>query len=154
MTAVERLTLSRERLRIAMLPPPPKPADHLFGERIGVFMTNIIERAKATPGLTELIEPIEAWWAQHPLRTAGLVAAEASRKLATPIAERHPLALVFGSVLIGALLILGRPWRWSGIAALLAGLLPGVAPRSVRELPIASLAKLIASITTPRPTPV
>ena len=150
MTAVDRLALSRERLRLAMLPPPPRPAEHLFGERFGALTAGLLERLKTTPGLAELIEPIKAWWARHPLRTAGLVAADASRKLATPLAARHPLALVFGALLVGAVLVFSRSWRWIASPALVAGLLPSLASRGLRELPLASLAKFFASISAPR----
>lgn len=166
MSPVERLALSRERLRAAMQPPPVKPPSHLLGEGIGEFAKDLLARVRAMPGLGGLIEPIEAWWARHPLRTTGLVAAEASRNLTTPIAERHPLVLLFGAVLVGALLTLSRPWRWLVSPAVFAGLLPSLASRAIRELPVDSWLKVLASISAPaagqtpsikdsmRPTPI
>lgn len=149
MSPVERLTLSRERLRAAMQPPPIKPHSHLLSESIGEFAKDLVAHVRAMPGLGGLIEPIEAWWVRHPLRTASLVAAEASRKLTTPIAERHPLVLVFGAVLVGALLTLSRPWRWLVSPAVFAGLLPSLVSRTIRELPVDSWLKVLASISAP-----
>ena len=150
MTPVERLTLSRQRLRAAMLPPPGEPHRHPLGDKIGAFVTDLIERFKGVPSLAGLIEYIEGWWAQHPLRAAGLIVAEASRKLTTPMAERHPLGLIFAAALVGALLVFSRPWRWIVSPALFAGLLPSLASRTIRELPVDSWAKVLASISAPR----
>ena len=150
MTPVERLTLSRGRLRAAMLPPPGKSRSHPLGDRIGEFVTGLVENFKAVPSLAGVIEHIEGWWAQHPFRAAGLVVAEASRKLTTPMAERHPISLVLAAALAGALLAFSRPWRWIVSPALLAGLLPSLVSRTIRELPVDSWAKVLASISAPR----
>ena len=91
MSPVERLALSRERLWAAMQPPATKPHGHVFSEGIAEFAKDLIDRLRTMPGIGSVIEPVEAWWAGHPLRTAGLIAAEASRNLATPMAQRHPL---------------------------------------------------------------
>ena len=153
MTAVERLALSRERLRVAMLPPPNRPQSNDLRESIGAFAKELAARARAMPGLAGLIEPLETWWAQHPLRTTGLVVAEAWRKLSSPMAERHPLLLLVGAVLVGALLTLSRPWRWLVSPAVFAGLLPSLASRTIRELPVDSWLKVLGSISAPRATP-
>lgn len=150
MSAVARLTLSRECLRAAMLPPRGDPSPHPFGKGVSELAQSVLARIKAMPGFGGLIEPVEAWWAQHPLRTAGLVVVEASRKLATPMAARHPLALVFGAALVGALLALSRPWRWIASPALVAGLLPSLASRTIRELPVDTWLKVLGAISTPR----
>lgn len=133
-----------------MLPPPRDPARLSLGDSISELAQNLLARIKAMPGVDGLIEPIEAWWAQHPLRTAGLVVVEASRKLTTPIADRHPLALVFGAALMGALLALSRPWRWIVSPAVLAGLLPSLTSRTIRELPVDTWLKVLGAISTPR----
>jgi hypothetical protein len=80
--AIERLALSREQLRSTMMPAPPKSSSH--AARIGSgdvsFTANLAERVKEIPGAAMVIDAVQTWWAQHPLRTATLVAGEASRK--------------------------------------------------------------------------
>lgn len=146
--AIERLALSRARLRAAMLP-APSTQGHALGDGISGFATNLVERLRTMPGAAVLIDTIQTWWEQHPLRTAGLVAAEASRKLAEPVAQRNPLALVFGAVVVGALFALSRPWRWMLRPALFAGLLPALASRAIRELPVDTWLRMFASISAP-----
>jgi hypothetical protein len=102
------------------------------------------------PALTVVIEGVQDWWAQHPLRTAGVVAAEATRRIAAPIAERRPLALVFGAVLVGALLALARPWRLLLRPSVLVGLLPMIAARAIRELPIENWLQVAVDFAAPR----
>jgi hypothetical protein len=151
--AIERLALSRERLRDAMLPARRKrPAgENPLADGIGNFATGLVERVRAMPAVAVLIEAVEDWWARHPLHTAGIVAAEASRRIAAPVAERHPLKLLFGAVLVGALLALLKPWRWLLRPALFAGLLPALLARGVRELPIEHWLQLAAGLVAPRP---
>jgi len=123
--AIERLALSRERLRDAMLPPSRKrhvPDGHALSEGVGGLASGLVERLRALPGVLILLEAIEDWWARHPLHSAGVVAAEAARRIAAPIAERRPLTLLLGAVLVGALLALLKPWRWLLRPALFAGL--------------------------------
>jgi len=92
-----------------------------------------------------LIDALQVWWARHPLHTAGLVAAEASRKFAAPIAERRPMTLILSAVLLGAILALTRPWRWLLRPALFAGLLPALVSRVMKELPVDSLIRMFGS---------
>src|SRR5450755_4189219 len=148
--AVERLALSRERLRQSLLPPPPKPCGHPLGEGLGALATDLVNRVKAVPGVQLLLEALHDWWAQHPLRSASLVAAAAARKLAAPLAERSPLALVLGAALVGALFALSRPSRWLLRPALIAGLAPALASRVIRELPIDAWLTVLSSFVVPR----
>jgi hypothetical protein len=146
--AVERLALSRERLRSTMMPAPQKAASQAFGSSsVGSFTANLAERVKELPGATMVIEAMRTWWAQHPLRTATLVAGEASRKFAAPLAERNPVALIAGAVVVGALVAWTRPWRWILRPALFAGLLPAVASRFMRQLPLESWLRMFASVS-------
>jgi hypothetical protein len=150
--ALARLTLTRERLRQAMTPPPREAARD---DRQGLdgIASGLVDRLKSLPGVDLLMGVLESWWARHPLRTVGVVAAEASRKFAAPIAAREPYLLVFGAMAAGALLVLLKPWRLVR-RALFAGLLPALLFRLVRELPIESWMKLYGSISVPRGAPV
>ena len=147
--AIERLALSRERLRSTMMPAPPKSSAHAsgFGSADGSLTANLAERLKELPGAAMVIDAVQTWWSHHPLRTATLVAGEASRKFAAPLAERNPFALILGAVVAGALVAWTRPWRWILRPALFAGLLPAVASRFMRQLPLESWLRMFASVT-------
>ena len=149
--ALARLTLTRERLRQAMTP-PVREAGRDDGEGLGGMASGLVDRLKSLPGVDLLMDALETWWARHPLRTVGVVAAEASRKFAVPVAERQPYALVLGAMGVGALLVLLKPWRLLR-RALFAGLLPALLFRLVRELPVDAWLKLYGSISVPRATP-
>ena len=146
--AVERLARSRQRLREAMLP-PPQAHHRAGGQGMASFAGHLMERVKELPGAAVLIDAIESWWAQHPLRTAATVVAEASRKLAEPIAQRSPMMLVLGAFLFGAVVILTRPWRWILRPVLFAGLIPALATRAIRELSVDSLVDMFAWYSKP-----
>ena len=146
--AIERLALSRERLRERMMPAPQDATPHASTRVSGSFASGLTDRLKDLPGAHMLLDALAAWWASHPLRTASLVAAEASRKFAAPLAERNPLALILGAVVIGALLALSRPWRWALRPAIFAGLLPAIGARIMRQLPLESWLRMFASVST------
>jgi hypothetical protein len=145
--AIERLALSRERLRSTMMPAERKTASHPLGAGVGGFASGLADRIREMPGADMLLEAIRTWWQQHPLRTAALVAADASRKFAGPLAERNPLGLVLGAVVVGALLALSKPWRWLLRPALFAGLVPAIAARVMRQLPIESWLRMFAHVS-------
>ena len=145
--AIERLALSRERLRTTMMPAPQKSTSHAASGGTGSFASALTDRLKDLPGADMLLDAVRTWWARHPLRTASLVAADASRKFAAPLAERHPLALILGAVVIGALLALSRPWRWALRPAIFAGLVPAIAARILRQLPLESWLRMFASVS-------
>ena len=148
--ALARLARSRELLRTAMLPPPPK-ARTAGPEGTGEpsFIDDLIARAKQLPGVAVVVEAVESWWSQHPLRTAATVASEASRRLATPIAARNPLLLVGGAFVLGALLIVTRPWRWILRPVVFAGLVPAIAARAMHGFSIDTLADIFAWYSAP-----
>ena len=148
-SAAERLAASRTRLRAALMEiahPAPKPSI-LGGLGLGDFGNRIIDRLKELPGAILVLEALEHWWAEHPLHTVGIVAEEGARELIAPIARKNPYALILGSVAVGALFALSRPWRWLFRPALFVGLLPQLASQALKRMPIESWLQMLASLT-------
>lgn len=133
MNAVERVVLSRERLRAAMVPPPALPAQE---SATGALAW--LERLRHQPAIALVVDTLQNWWARHPLRAVVHVASEATNAVAKPIARRNPLALVVAAAMLGAVLAWSRPWRWAIKPALFAGLLPQLVTRVVAHLPLES----------------
>ncbi len=142
--ATARIELSRERLRLAMNPPPEPERPRT--ER------PFVDRVMAWPVLNDVLESLRHWWAAHPLRPVGLVAGEAVNAVARPVALRHPWLLVLGAAAVGGALAYGRPWRWVLRSTLFAGLVPQLASRVASSLPIESWMTTVgAMMSTPTP---
>jgi hypothetical protein len=148
--AVEKLALSRERLRAAMVPAPSKPHAATAAHGIAAVGTQLADKVRAMPGATVVVDAVRDWWGHHPLNTAGILANEAARKYMAGPSNRKPLTLVFAAVVAGALLAVIKPWRLLLRPALLAGLIPALATRAVREVPIDSLMRMYSSLTKSR----
>lgn len=140
----QRLALTRARLRNAWVrthPPPRTPRR----ERSSVDG----QTPDVLPGVLGSL--LSTWWQQHPLRTfsglAGEVAAPAARAALAPTAERHPIGLVLGAALAGALVVAARPWRWLPEAALSSVLLSTLWPKGQLQqwLSVDGLNRLMSS---------
>lgn len=129
--AVERLMLSRERLRGALreiAPPPDAAGDH----EPSVLVTALM----AIPGVRLVVESIRSWWSQHPLHMATMVAGNTARSVMAPIARNKPFALIAAAVAVGGLLYWIKPWRGLLKPALLAGLVPHLVARAMDHVPL------------------
>ena len=145
-SAADRLVLSRERIRLAMtVGAAPKPNHGSGASATGGFKA-LQQSLLSIPGSSVLIEAVRSWWSQHPLRLASMVAAEAATAVARPLAQRHPLGLLFGALLLGGLLAWSRPWRWIFTPALLAGLLPQVVSKAMTLVPPSSWMAVLNSL--------
>lgn len=144
--ALARIELSRQRLRLAMLPAPAPLSEPKAGHR-----QSLLDRFSALPLISAVIDSVSSWWASHPLRPVAQVANEASNAVARPVAQRNPLLLVLAAGIVGAGLAWTRPWRWIFRSALFAGFVPQLASRIVSSLPIESWASMVgATMSKPR----
>ena len=124
--------------------PPKRPP--LVGGSAGDFLSQLLARIKALPGAAIVVESIDSWWQQHPLRTAGVVADEAARAFVKPIAQRSPQTLILGAAAAGALFALTRPWRWLLRPALFVGLVPQLASHAMKRMPLDAWIKMASSM--------
>ncbi len=136
-TPSERLTLSRERLRLA-LRDIAGPAGSTAGARTSGTKLAWLDSLKSIPAAGIVIEAVRSWWAQHPWRVASLLAGETVKAVVQPLAQRHPFGLVVGALLVGAALARTRPWRLLFTSSLLAGLLPQLLSKTVAQIPAQS----------------
>lgn len=149
MTIVDdRLDLSRARLRQAMLA-STKPASSSARPKSGVTSA-WLDGVKSSPGVSILLEAASGWWMRHPLRLATRVSADAANAVIRPIAQRNPLGLVLGALVIGAVVAWTRPWRWVLKPALLVGLLPQVISKVITHAPSTSWVTVLMSLADGR----
>ena len=149
--AVERLQLSRQRLRMAMRPAPASASSSGPGAGrragpLGAWMDSL----RANPASRLVLEAVQSWWAQHPLHLAGVVLTDGARSLIQPVAKRHPWALLLTGLVLGAVVIKVKPWRWMAKPAMLAGLVTSMASGVMARLPAQSWLSIIAALT-PKP---
>ncbi len=154
LTASDQLASSRERLRQAMRNTSAAPGGSST-QRAGRPAMAWLDGLKAIPGASVVIEAVSSWWAQHPLRIAGLVAVGGATGVLQPLAQRHPLGLVLGALLAGGLFAWSRPWRWILTPALFAGLLPQLFSRALAHVPPGSWMAILTALAqeTRRPAP-
>jgi hypothetical protein len=144
-TPAERLARSRECLRQAMRDASAPRRGTSEGRTAGAG-TDWLHSLKSIPGGSVLIEAVSSWWAQHPLRVAGMVAADAASAVVRPVAQRHPLGLVLGALVLGGVLAWSRPWRWILTPALFAGLLPQLFSKAMALVPPRSWMAVLTSL--------
>ena len=149
---VDRLALSRERLRQAMrdgtLSKGRASSQHAAGPATAWF-----DSLNSIPGAGIVIEAVRTWWARHPLRIASLVASDAANAVVRPLARSNPIGLMLGALLLGGLFAWSRPWRWILTPALFAGLLPQIVSKAMASVPAQSWMAVLASLTQEQQKP-
>lgn len=124
-TPAEKLLLSRERLRVALLATASQAAP---GAAAGGA-----QAAAPTFGAALLASVLRQWWENHPAHQAATLAAQTARELTLPVAQKHPVALVAGAFAVGVGVVALRPWRLLSGAALLSRLAPTLLRMALRS---------------------
>ena len=117
-TAVERLTRSREALRLALRGAQTTPPE---GQARG-WWRNLM----AMPGAALLAKALHLGISRDPLISALQAVASAALAAFKPLVQRHPLGFAAGAFVAGGLVVLFRPWRWAFKVSIVAGLLPQI----------------------------
>jgi len=132
--ASARLAASRARLHQAMqeVLAPPLSRSGRGGHGSGNAR---LDRLKSFPGIGAVVDALGSWWSRHPLRFAGIAAANTANAMVQPIAQRNPWGLVLGALVAGGLFAWSRPWRWILKPALFVGLVPQVVTKVITRMP-------------------
>ena len=147
---VDRLAESRARVRDALLviaKPPQRASAGATHSLFGATGTAWLDSLRTAPGVSIIVEAINAWWMRHPLRLASGVAVDAARAALQPVAQKNPVALVLGALVLGAVVAWSRPWRWIARPALLAGLAPQLLTKVIAHAPVSSWLSVLTAMT-------
>lgn len=141
LTPAQRLARSREQIResIVEVAPPPRHAVHVGDPgAASSALQSLLDKAMSVPALNVIVDAAQSWWRYHPWRAVGAVAADAGRLAVTPVANRHPVLLVLGAALAGAVLLRWGPWKWVAKRTVVAGFVPRLVTRVAATLPLES----------------
>lgn len=144
-TASERLVLSRERIYQAMRE-HANPNSGFSKPAQGTSASAWFEVLKSIPGAPVLLQALNSWWKVHPLRAVCMSTAGAIKTVIQPLAQRHPIGLVAGAVVVGVLFVKSHPWRWLFKPALFAGLLPQIVAAAAAQVPPQSWINVLTSL--------
>ncbi len=133
-TAVGRLNLSRARIRQHMHD-SMQSQNSTRQRRASGAGAHWLDSLKSMPGGAVFIHAVTLWWFKQPLRAVGMAAADAAKAVLQPIAQRHPLALVAGALVLGGALAWSRPWRWVSKPVVLSGLLAPLLSKVISSMP-------------------
>ncbi len=139
---VRRLELSREHLRQALNGGAAHASTKTEAQRHARRSRSPSRwwlEAKALPVAGKVLEAAEKWWANHPSRATTTLAFHTAQVVIAPLAQRHPIALVSGALVVGGWLAWQRPWRWVLRRSLIATLVPTVLAGLLPQLLLALL---------------
>ncbi|MDZ7892125.1 MAG: hypothetical protein U5L73_10265 [Rhodoferax sp.] len=130
--ALEKLTISRERLRAALATSNTSNANR----RSEAASSGLFEALETIlPGGTMLWDAVgpslKYWWEQHPLHSSSELAGDVIQAWVRPMVQRHPVAAVATALAFGATLAWARPWRWTFKHPVLSALGPSLLARGM-----------------------
>ena len=136
-SACERLTLSRERLRLALRASTPQSASTSAPSGHSFFQA--ASGLKDLPGAAIVLETLTRWWATQPMRPTLEAALKTIQASITPLVRRYPIGVAAGAMVLGAVVVVARPWRWLrllGKPALYSGLGEHVLAAAIARAPL------------------
>lgn len=133
-----RLTLSRERIRLALCAMKPKDTS-----------ANPTFAAACAASTGPLPAWLDASW-QTVLQSAPI---QTTREVLASWALKHPLSLVLAAAAAGGLLALTKPWRWLAVPPAFAGLLPQVLGALAAKVPPATWLSALEALLHQSATP-
>jgi len=147
----ERLQRSRERIAQWMINADGRTlARRRAAAAIGEDGWSWLGSLRSNPVVQLLTESISSWWANHPLHAYTSLADGIARDAVAPLARRHPRTMVAGAVVVGALIVWSKPWRWLIKPALFTGIVSQLVSHVVAQVPIDSILSTITSFTEER----
>ena len=119
--ALARLQASRDRLRLALIPPDPDaaagaPQPGRRPRRLGALWRSWRRSMHSWPIIDLALNTAQTWWQRQPMRPVAELLADELRATALPLVRKHPLLTVAAAGALGVLLVAGRPWRWPLVA--------------------------------------
>jgi hypothetical protein len=139
LTPVQRLEQSRAHMRSWLddrMPRSTASGAALRGGVLGEKLSEWLESLRSNPIAGAVIDGVTGWWSTHPLNSVFRIADETAGDMVGPLVRRHPLAVVAGAFVLGAIAIRIRPWRWLIRPALFAGLASQLTSRLVSHGPL------------------
>ena len=123
--ACERLTQSRNGMRLAMAPLVPGSAVPDHAALRASWWQRSVDRFASTSAGSVIVPAARLWWSRQPMRPAIALTGGAARMALQRLAQTHPIKLLGAALLCGAVVAWSRPWRWAVMPpAVFAGLLP------------------------------
>lgn len=152
-SAAERLAASRERMRQWMLQTDGRhdARRRVDAAREAGDKPAWMDRLRTAPVIGVVIDAANAWWSNHPMQPAAMVAHGVVRDTVAPLARRHPILIVAGAFFAGVALVRWRPWRWLIKPALFAGLGSQIITRVIASVPLESVFEAVGSFARRQP---
>ena len=140
LTAVQKLEQSRERMREFL---DARSGKHARSDAHGGTGPQWLQKLKNNAVVGTVIDTAAGWWERHPLRSV-LAAGEGAVQ---PFVRRHPLAVVAGGLVLGALVYRTRIFRRVLRPTLFAGLVSQVAARLIERIPLDTVLDNLSRVT-------